>query len=180
MEETSKMLVNAAKVCSFEVDLLLQSFPKQAKTSFDHAAPSKPTALTGAAVNSTVLTDAGVHEAWTDHARERDKARKQKAERINAKLESESEFTIKSNSHLSSAMTLVLSIREAAAIAEVEGPGAGTPGRRRGRGRGEGERREGLDGGWGGWAGHRKCARLVRDAVLKQQTTRTRVDRPAG
>ena len=148
MEETSKMLVNAAKVCSFEVDLLLQSFPKQAKTSFDHAAPSKPTALTGAAVNSMVLTDAGVHEAWTDHARERDKARKQEAERINAKLEPEGEFTIKTNSHLSSAMTLVLSSREAAAVAEVEGPGAG---RRRGRGRGRGRGGRGwMVGGAGG------------------------------
>ena len=49
---------------------------KQAKTSFDYAAPSNP----------TVLTDAGVHEAWTDHAKERDKARKREAKRKNAKL----------------------------------------------------------------------------------------------
>ena len=38
--------------------------------------------------------------------------------------ESEGEFTIKTNNHLSSAMTLVLNSREAAAVAEVEIPGA--------------------------------------------------------
>ena len=38
--------------------------------------------------------------------------------------ESEGEFTIKTNTHLSSAMTFVLNSREAAAVAEVEIPGA--------------------------------------------------------
>ena len=60
--------------------------PKQAKTSFGYAVPSNPTVLTDDVVNPTVLTDAGVHEAWTDHAKERDKARKREAKRKNAKL----------------------------------------------------------------------------------------------
>ena len=60
--------------------------PKQAKTSFGYAVPSNPTVLTDDVVNPTVLADAGVHEAWTDHARERDKARKREAERMDAKL----------------------------------------------------------------------------------------------
>ena len=42
--------------------------------------------LIDAVVNPTVLTDVGVHKAWTDHARERDKAKKREAERMNAKL----------------------------------------------------------------------------------------------
>ena len=50
--------------------------------------------------------------------------------------ESEGEFTIKTNSHLSSAMNLVLNSSEVATVAEVEGAGA----------LGEG-------GGWGGARG---------------------------
>ena len=61
--------------------------PKQAETSFDYAAPSNPTVLTDDdVVNPTVLTNAGVHEAWTDLERERDKARKREAKRMDAKL----------------------------------------------------------------------------------------------
>ena len=56
--------------------------------------------------------------------------------------ESEGEFTIKTNSHLSSAMTLVFNSREAATVAEVEGAGA--------RGEGEGGGGAGGAGGAGG------------------------------
>ena len=67
--------------------------------------------------------------------------------------QSEGEFTIKTNTHLSSAMTLVLNSRESCRrrpAAEVEGPGAGR--REKGSGRG---------GGGAGGAGCRRCARFV-------------------
>ena len=74
------------KFVSSNLTSFFNPVPKQAKTSFDHAVPSNPTVLTEAVINPTVLTDAGVHEAWTDHSRERVKARKRQAERMNAKL----------------------------------------------------------------------------------------------
>ena len=49
----------------------LNPFPKQAKTSSDHAEPSIP----------TVSTDASVHQVWTDHTKERVKAGRLEAER---------------------------------------------------------------------------------------------------
>ena len=53
MEETSKMLVKQKLVPS-KLSSFFHPVPKQAKTSFDHAAPSNPTVLTDAVVNTTV------------------------------------------------------------------------------------------------------------------------------
>ena len=96
--------------------------------------------------------------------------------------ESEDEFTIKTNSHLSSAMTLVLNRRRS--CCRSGGPRSGEGKRGRGRGRGTGGRGRGR-GGRGRLAGGSDGqgaggVRVVRYAVLKQQTTRTCVVRPAG
>ena len=70
---------------------------------------------------------------------------------------SEGEFTIKTNSHLSSTMTLALNSR---------GSSGRSGGPRNGEGKGEregkGEGREGQAGGWGGWAGRGRRARGER------------------
>ena len=102
VEETSKMLAKRKFVPS-KLSSFFNPVPKQAKTSFDHAAPSNPTVLTDTVDNPTVYTDAGVHEAWTDHARERDKARKREAERMDAKL---AEWISESVKHINEVETL--------------------------------------------------------------------------
>ena len=53
VEETSKMLAKRKFVPS-KLSSFFNPVPKQAKTSFDHAAPSNPTVLTDAVVNTTV------------------------------------------------------------------------------------------------------------------------------
>ena len=52
VEETSKMLAKRKFVPS-KLSSFFNPVPKQAKTSFDHAAPSNPTVLTDAVVNPT-------------------------------------------------------------------------------------------------------------------------------
>ena len=61
VEETSKMLAKRKFVPS-KLSSFFNPVPKQAKTSFDYAAPSNPTVLTDDVVNPTVLV-CRAHEA---------------------------------------------------------------------------------------------------------------------
>ena len=83
--------------------------------------------------------------------------------------ESEGEFTIKTNSPLSSAMTLVLNRR--GSCRRSGGPRSGEG---KGKGEGKGEGREGQDGGWGGWAGRERRARGERCCAEAADNSHTR------
>ena len=72
VEETSKMQQSVKrKFVPSKLTSFFNPVSKQAMTSSDHDESSHP----------TVSTDAGVRQAWTDHTRERDKARRREAER---------------------------------------------------------------------------------------------------
>ena len=85
--------------------------------------------------------------------------------------ESEGEFTIKTNSHVSSAMTLVLSSRESCCRSQSVGHRSGWG---KGEGEGEGEGREGLAGRWDRWAGRGRRSRGERCCAEAADNSHTR------
>ena len=85
--------------------------------------------------------------------------------------EGEFTFTIKTNSPLSSAMTLVLNRK--GSCRRSGGPRSG-PGEWKGEREGKGEGREGQAGGWGGWAGRERRAHGERCFAEAADNSHTR------